>query len=89
MSTLNFIRRRARERATFVRLAGTYYNAFDEAGTRQWISNALNCIQNFFRAANDEASYALFFTLTLEGIERESAQLSYGRQALVNEFLVL
>ena len=46
MSTLNFLRRRARERATFMRLAGTYcatfmrlagtyYNASDEAGTRQ------------------------------------------------------
>ena len=46
MNTLNFLRGRARERATFMglagtyyatfmRLAGTYYNAFDKAGTRQ------------------------------------------------------
>ena len=55
MSTLNFQRRRPRDMrlagtycATFMRLAGTYYNAFDEAGTRQGISSALNCIQNFF-----------------------------------------
>ena len=73
MSTLNFLQRRAREHATFIRLAGTYcatfmrlagtyYNAFDKAGTRQWISSALNCIQIFFRADYDEASYVLFFT---------------------------
>ena len=41
ISTLNFLRRRAWEHATFIRLAGTYYNAVDEAGTRQWISSAL------------------------------------------------
>ena len=73
MSTLNFLRGRARERATFMglagtycatfmRLAGTHYNAFDETGTRQLISNALNCIQNFVHADNDELIYAIFFT---------------------------
>ena len=62
ISTLNFLWRRARERATFMRLAGTYCNAFDEAGTRQGISSALNCIHNFFRADYNEASYPLFFT---------------------------
>ena len=46
MSTLNFLRGRARERATlmglagtycatFMRLAGSHYNAFDETGDRQ------------------------------------------------------
>ena len=31
------------------------------AGNRQRMSNALNCIQNFFHADNDELIYALFY----------------------------